>query len=261
MNMHPHVAPIKKQVTVENMRSLPYPYKAGVAISNDAEFMSPEFFEGLMAFLNSTGLTPLGSGLGLEVTSSAFFYSAHPYSFSYFEGAVVGGRETAFAARMEEYLRAGWIDTLHAYGDFDGLGGFQRAHAERTFDVLARMGATLPIYTNHGDSANVQNIGGDAAYHLGDVPGTTAYHTDLLKAHGVRYIWTDSAVTGEPPVARGGLRRFVPTRKTKTAPAFMADWMLRDGNTMQRFVRFRGYRWKRSQHVLIGLSAGQVESV
>jgi hypothetical protein len=249
-------APLKTPASAELVRALPYPYKAGVAISNDAEFMSSEFFEGLMAFLNSTGQTPLGRGLGLEVTSSAFFYSAHPYSFSYFEGAAVGGGKAPFAARMEEYLRAGWIDTLHAYGDFDGVGGFQRAHAERTFDALARMGVTLPIYTNHGDSANVQNIGGDAAYHLGDIPGTPAYHTDLLKTHGARYIWTDSAITGEPPVVCGGWRRLVPRLKAITAPAFMAA-SRREYDAKVRAVPGNG--WKRPQHVLTFLSIGQVE--
>jgi len=222
------------------VRALPYPYKAGVAISNDAEFMSPEFFEGLMAFLNGTGLTPLGTGLGLEVTSSVFFYSAHPYSFSYFEGAGVDGVKTPFASRMEDYLTAGWIDTLHSYGDFDGVGGFTRAHAERTFDALAGMNAVVPIFTNHGDSANIQNIGGDAGYHQGDQPGSIAYHTDLLARHGVRYIWTDTAIIGEPASPRSGWRRFVPRRVAPQSRPLMASWTLRDGNSMTRFMRFRG---------------------
>lgn len=222
------------------VRALPYPYMAGVAISNDAEFMSPEFFEGLMAFLNGTGPTPLGLGLGLEVTSSAFFYSAHPYSFSYFKGATEGSSRTQFATRMEDYLRAGWIDTLHSYGDFDGLGGFVRAHAEQTFDALGRMGVVLPIFTNHGDRANIQNIGGDADYHQGDIPATASYHADLLAEHGVRYIWTDTAIIGESPIPRSGWRRFVPRRTSSPARPFMADWRLRDGHTMKRFMRFRG---------------------
>ncbi len=222
------------------VRKIPYPFQAAVALSNDAEFMSAEFFEGLMAFLNSSMPTPLGKGLGLEVTSSTFFFAAHPYSFSYFNGAAVEDQPSAFAARISDYLQAGWIDTLHAYGDFDGVGGFARAHAERTFDTLNRLGVVVPVFTNHGDSANQQNIGGDAKYHLGDVPGTVCYHTDLLAEHGTRYIWTDTAVIGDPLPQPSGWRRLMPRLKLPPARPFMADWLLRDGRTMQRFIRFRG---------------------
>lgn len=231
---------MKVSLSSSPVRALPYPYRAGIAISNDAEFMSAEFFEGLMAFLNSSGSSPLGIGLGLEVTSSTFFYSAHPYSFSYFEGATVDGRLTPFAGRINDYLKAGWIDTLHAYGDFDGVGGFVRAHAERTFDTLSRLGVVMPIFTNHGDSANRQNIGGDAAYHRGDVGGEVCYHTDLLAAHGTRYIWTDTAVVGENQTQRSGWRRLMPRGVSPPIRPLMVGWQLRDGHTMQRFVRFRG---------------------
>lgn len=232
---------MKNSLSKNLVRALPYPYRAGIAISNDAEFMSPELFEGLMSFLNSSGPTPLGIGLGLEVTSSTFFYSAHPYSFSYFDGAAVDAQPTSFATRMEDYLRTGWIDTLHAYGDFDGVGGFLRAHAERTFDTLSRLGVIMPIFTNHGDSANRQNIGGDAAYHQGDIAGEVCYHTDLLAAHGTRYIWTDTAVIGEEvQPQRNGWRRFLPQGTQPPTRPFIAAWQLRDGHTMQRFMRFRG---------------------
>lgn len=232
--------PMNSDSKMPDVRALPYPYKAGIAISNDAEFMSREFFEGLMAFLNGTGTTPLGGGLGLEVTSSTFFYSAHPYSFSYFQGAGVDGERTPFAPRMEDYLKSGWIDTLHSYGDFDGVGGFVRAHAERTFDALGRMGVVLPIFTNHGDRANIQNIGGDADYHQGDLPDTASYHADLLSDHGVRYVWTDTAIIGESPIPRTGWRTLVPWRTSSPARPFMAALQLRDGHNMQRFMRFRG---------------------
>ncbi len=222
------------------VRPLPYPYQAGVAISNDAEFMSAEFFEGLMAFLNSSGPSPLGVGLGLEVTSSTFFYSAHPYNVSYFEGAEIDGRPAEFAGRLDDYLRAGWIDTLHSYGDFDSVGGFVRLHAERTFETLGRLGVTIPVFTNHGDSANYQNIGGDAPYHRGDLPGEACYHSDLLSAHGTRFIWTDTGVIGDKHAQSRMWRRFLTQAVSPPTPPFMADWQLQDGGTMRRFVRFRG---------------------
>ena len=222
----------------KSVRPLPYPYRAGMAISNDVEFMSPEFFEGLMAFLNSSGPSPLGTGLGLEVTSSTFFYSAHPYNFSYFEGAEVNSKPSYFAARMVDYLRSGWIDTLHAYGDFDCVGGFIRPHAERTFDTLSQLRAIIPVFTNHGDSANCQNIGGDVFYHKGDVPSEACYHSDLLAAHGTRYIWTDTAIVGEQQ--RSGWRQFLSLGASIPTQPFMTSWQLQDGRTMERFARFRG---------------------
>lgn len=222
------------------VRPLPYPYKAGLAISNDAEFMSANFFDGLMAFLNSSKPTPLGNGLNLEVTSSAFFYSAHPYNFSYFRGAKIKGVPTAFAGRMKDYLKSGLIDTLHAYGDFDGVGGFLRGHAERALDTLEQLNVVIPIYTNHGDIANRQNIGGDASYHQGDIPNTPCYHTDLLKLHGTRYIWTDTAIFGEPNEQNIGWKRYISRRSYNQSTPLLTNWKLQDGQNMKRFVRFRG---------------------
>ena len=225
------------------VRKLPFPYHGAIALSNDVEFMSEAFFEGLMSFLNSTNNTPLGQGLGLEVTSSMFFYSAHPYNFSYFEGLEPQGPRTSFANRIDEYLQAGWIDTLHAYGDFDGVGGFVREHAEHTFETLARIGVTIPIYTNHGDSLNRQNIGGDAPYHQGDLSDSMAYHSDLLIRHGTRYIWTDTAVI-EKVKTPLRLRQFIKQSikrmvQSKPSRPLIENWKLQDENIMPRFMRFR----------------------
>lgn len=222
------------------VRPIPFPYKAAIAISNDAEFMSAEFFEALMTFLNGKGKTPFGVGLGLPVSSSVFFYSAHPYNFSYFDGANVDAKRSIFSDRIDHYLKTGLIDTLHAYGDFDTVGGFRREHAERTFAALEEIGVRIPIFTNHGDIANIQNIGGDAFYHRGDVSLDLAYHTDLLDRHGTRFIWTDSAVYGDAPPARQGWRKYFPRRTVSQKVPLLSSVKLRDGNTFLRFQRFRG---------------------
>ena len=78
---------------------------AGLTISNDAEFMSFGFFEVLMEFLNSKNNTPLGLGLGLEVTSSLFHFSANPYNFSVFKNDDYNAPFSTNASRIEDYLK------------------------------------------------------------------------------------------------------------------------------------------------------------
>lgn len=220
------------------IRRLPYPYRGALAIANDAEFLSQPFFETLMAFVNGRGETPWGRGLGLECTSSIFFYSAHNHSMSYFDGTTTGAPRALAADRLADYLKSGWVDTIHAYGAFDRVGGFERAHAERSFEELNRLGVRLRVFTNHGDDKNIQNIGGDAAYHRGDVPDHDAHHTDLLARHGVRHIWTDGMADEYPSRPRGIRRRW----RQKAGFPFLTteDRRMRDGTAFRGFRRFRG---------------------
>lgn len=240
------------------IRALPYPFQGALAISNDIEYFSFEFFEALMAFLNTTRNTSLGAGLGLEVTSSFFFYSAHPYNFSYFAGADWQSHASPQASRIEDYLRAGWIDTNHAYGGFDEVGGFRREHAERCYETLARVSVALRVFTNHGDAANIQNVGTDAAYHRGDVLESPAYHADLMAQNGVRYVWTDSMTSKKEPsmpalaIAASPPKRWRWTRPAQKDPSMdsnvtsaalpgslLNDCVLQDGSRFKGVTRFR----------------------
>ncbi len=220
------------------VRPLPLPFRGALAISNDAEYLQREFLEVLMAYLNTTQLTPWGRGLGLRVTTSAFFFSAPDYNLTYFAGTSAEGRHTADAERMREYLRAGWMDTIHAYGDFDGVGGCTRAHAATVLREIERIGLRLEVFTNHGSTANTQNVGRDAAYHGGDVKSHPSYHADLLERHGVRYVWTDSQVY---PVARGpGLLAAVWRWRHPVPTTTLVPLRLRDGREVLGFQRLRG---------------------
>jgi hypothetical protein len=234
------------------VRSWPYPFQAGVAISNDAEYMSFDFFEELMAFLNTENQTILGQGLGIEFTSSMFHFSANPYNFSVFAGAAPDAKCTKCAHRIDEYLREGWIDTLHAYGDFDHAGGFERAHAVRCLEHLKKIGVSINVFSNHGGVENIQNVGRDASYHRGDHKGHLAYHTDLWKEMGIRYAWTDSMVTHSlkpsPQTIRqrlGSLRR---SFMRDTAGGYFKAHdsgvlkiiRLNDDLNVEGFLRFRG---------------------
>lgn len=175
-------------------RKLPYPYRGCLSISNDIEFFDFNFFETLMSFFNSDKQTALGKGLNLEITSSLFFYTVNHHTFSYFEGSKYNANLSQQASRLNNYLKNAWIDANHAYGDFDGVGGFTRDHALRCYEQLDKLGVNLPIFTNHGGIENIQNVGNDAEYHYGDLVDNSAYHADLMQEHGVDFIWTDSLI-------------------------------------------------------------------
>ncbi|WP_414661013.1 hypothetical protein [Horticoccus sp. 23ND18S-11] len=220
------------------IRPLPFPYRGAVAISNDAEYLDFEFFETLMRFLNTRQSTALGPGLGLRVTSSMFFFSARDYNFSYFAGDRPDAPRSRVADRIDSYLKAGWIDTIHAYGDFDGVGGCSRDHAIAAFRALEISGARPEVFSNHGGVDNAQNIGADAAYHRGDVLGDLAYHADLLTEHGVRYVWTDSLVISETPAT--GWKAALKRQWAPPDPGLLVPVRLQDGREFIGFRRFRG---------------------
>jgi len=171
-----------------SLRKLPYPYRAALAICSDIDnTASSEIFLELMKFLNTEQMTRLGKGLGLEIGSSCWLYNGTSFpQLTYFEG--LSDKPSAFAARCRELWRSGHIDTLHTYGDFDE-GGFKREYAEKGLAELGRHGARLPVWVDHGNWNNLQNLG-RFDFQFGADPAQEAYHFDLLQAYGVRYIWS-----------------------------------------------------------------------
>jgi len=232
----------------ELVRRWPYPYTAGLSISNDIEYMSLEFFQVLMEFLNTENETSLGKGVGLSISSSVFFFNFRDYNFSYFDGLAPDAPNSQNAHVIRDYIESGWIDTIHAYGDFDWVGGFCREHAERVLVELSQYGLRVPIFTNHGTVDNVQNIGMDVGYHQGDVLGGEAYHADLLSSMGIKYVWTDSLVTWREldktrlEKVKGlakGVRNWVKGIKNRDDTQLIQDVPLNDGSFVKGFLRFR----------------------
>ncbi|KQC12582.1 MAG: hypothetical protein APR63_10645 [Desulfuromonas sp. SDB] len=218
------------------LRKIPYPYLGALSISNDIELMRMDFFEELMKFLNTNRKTLLGDGLNLEVTSSLFFFSVNPYNFSYFSSGYPKFTKSQYASRLNEYLKSKLIDTNHSYGDFDGKGGFIREYAVQCYNILNEIGVELKIFTNHGGEENNQNIGKDALYHLGDVKESKAYHADLMKKHGVQYVWTDSCILSEKKERFNYF--FIPLKNSKRKN-ILEDIELQDGSKFKSFIRFR----------------------
>lgn len=188
----------------ENIRELPYPYKTLVAISSDVEYSSVDFLDYFLPFLNTKDATPLGRGLGLAFASSVFFYSNTHNHASLFDGLGLDAPLSRESSRLFEYIKCGLIDTNHAFGDFNDSVLFTREHALKAYELIDKHNLKLPIFTIHGNGnlkAMRQNVG-FLPYHLGSVVGSEAYHTDLFRKYGGKYIWTDDWVD-EPLLSIG----------------------------------------------------------
>lgn len=201
---------------------LPYPdpFRAAVALSNDCEFMDAEATRAIFRLLNDR------NGLALESANSLFFFTTHALchsSISYFEGT--SGKESADAPWLREMVKAGYIDTIHAYGDFDA-GGFERRHAEQVAEACARHGLSFANFTNHGSDRNIQNLGhtGLVGYQHGDDPASPAYHLDLTRQLGFRYGWVDNGLVADPAQTDG----------------LLYDATARDGSSLRLMRRYRG---------------------
>ena len=221
------------------IRRLPYPYRGALTIANDAEFLSLPYFETLMTFVNGRAERHRGAAVWAS--------SAHRASSSIRRIPIPCRFSTA--CRREVRTRQ-WQNDLRTTSSQDGstrsmptapstgLAVFERAHAERSFEELNRLGVRLGVFTNHGDDKNIQNIGGDAAYHRGDVPDHEAHHTDLLARHGVRHIWSDSMADEYRPGPKGIRQRW---RQRAGFPFLTTeDRKMRDGTAFRGFRRFRG---------------------
>ncbi|MCL2059530.1 MAG: hypothetical protein FWH01_10840 [Oscillospiraceae bacterium] len=206
------------------LRDFPYPYSAMAALINDCDNTTPRSFERYHRFLNTRGETIYGPGLGLDISDSFFAYtSASDYNLvmTFFLGADPGARKDA--RRIERYIRCGWIDAMHTYGDFsapdgaggagsaedgDGVGGvedaggaggepvgFSRELGAAAYASLRRDGIYPIVWTDHGNEGNVQNFGSygpgaSSRYKLGDLPRAgERYHTDFTVPGGVKYVW------------------------------------------------------------------------
>ncbi len=269
--------------TVEKVkiRPFPYPYKAALAICNDLDCITS--FQELKAIhdvLNGRKETPCGPGLGLEIGDSFHFYSVHPEqddSLSYFEGT--GTKIAGHAAALREGIEAGLLDTLHTWGNFSQKGGFFRRHAERALKELDRYNLRVPVWTNHGDIHNFQNIGRSDS--LGDLPARSSqrgnrsevleYHLDLTRRAGVRYVWVKelTRIVGqerslEPEdwlenginLGRNMIRGFIKRDQGAGAsqPFQISNQLLRpktfrDGSVLYEILRFGSFLQDGSDHL------------
>lgn len=182
------------------LRRFPAPYRAMLAISNDIDLTSIHRLRNVFRFVNTREDTPMGPGLGMDFANSMWMYKApteipgfgrrFAHEIAYFADRS-GNTVSPYADELVAYAKAGWIDTLHSYGNFTRASKtgetFERRHAERAINEMARRGIAPTIWTNHGDVDNRQNLG-DAPHMQGADPSSPAYHADLIAAAGMKFI-------------------------------------------------------------------------
>ena len=160
-----------------SIRRIPYPYRAMLAICSDLdETPDRHVYLESMRFLNTTGITAMGQGIGLEVGNTIYF-DMPPDQFSYWN------TDDAGRAMIQAMIKSGHIDCLHSFGDL----ATTRAHAERALDELSRHDCSLRVWIDHGVAPS--NFGRDIMRGKGDVTGSDAYHADLTCEFGIKYVW------------------------------------------------------------------------
>lgn len=160
-----------------SFRHIPYPYRAVLAISSDLDETPNQhaYFE-TMRYLNTTELTLMGQGVGLEVGNSIYF-DMHAGQFSYWNTDDRG------RAVIRSLIQSGHIDSLHSYGDL----ATTRAHAERALAELSKYSCALDVWIDHGIAPS--NFGKDIMRGQGDIIDSDVYHADLTTGFGIKYVW------------------------------------------------------------------------
>lgn len=188
-----------------SVRTYPFPYRAAFAMSNDPDSMSLDAFFDWHGFVNGTGPTSYGDGLGLEIGDAFWIYAAQSYVPSLFKGNPFDEVhvEGPAVSMITELGRLGWLDTLHSFGNW--LERFarpgrefvmRRDQIERGLEYLDRINVRPYVYTNHSGSPS--NVGGPwAFYQKADDPQHPLYCLDILKQFGFKYHWIDACVQFE----------------------------------------------------------------
>mgnify|MGYP001558783130 FL=1 len=225
----------------------------------------------------------MGPGVGLEIGDSFWMYAAGPHPeqrLAYFDG--LEPREGPWAGMIRDFIRAGFLDCLHTYGDFHQYGGFRRELAVQGVRQFHDQGLRLDVWTNHGDRHNFQNI--DEPWSLGDVMHTRSangeafqtveYHMDLTRALGIVFCWRSVDLTQVWGQGRPLGPADVMTRERLRHPRTHLRWLrrqlregwgadganallkpvqLRDGSSLISFARYGRFSQDRAddlEHVL-----------
>lgn len=234
-----------------DLRPFPFPYRAAIALCNDADLITPESFDRLRRFLNSPEETEWGPGLALETGGSFFMFRSpdSPNRFTVFDA--LSDRITDEGERILDYARSGLLDVLHTYGCFTQRSHFDRQLAERALDVLRSYDVKLKTWVNHGPPTNIQCVG-DRPEWEGDTPGSAAYHADLTVDYGIRWLWTGAETTdsiARDPLHGDGRERLTLSQLhapmigfegTNGGAALAEPYVLNDGQRVRRFYRYSG---------------------
>lgn len=223
------------------VRRFPYPFRSMLAISSDTDRTTITRFRNIHRFLNTLEDTPIGPGVGLDIADSLWVFSnemttlAEPRDLALNVGNGPS-RPHPQADEFAFYARAGWVDTLHTYGNYStstAESQFERRQAEIALAELEARDLFFAVWVNHGSRTNTQNFGNPRASEMqGDHPGSRSYHTDLLLDYGVRFAWNH-------------LHGTTPGLESPLAPM-----RLRDGQSLWGFARFTAIRGPEATDVI-----------
>ena len=179
------------------IRKFPYPYKAMLSITSDCDSTTVESFERMHKFLNTFEDTAYGPGLGLDIADSFFVYDGSDKGVRLMSFSLGLDASTHLDANdIKKYYDAGWIDSIHAFGDFSNEEEltFKRALAEDAWRQLNGSYMEPAVWIDHGTVTNVQNFGAyslfnSSRYQQGDNPKSPYYHTDITLGNSIKYAW------------------------------------------------------------------------
>jgi len=167
------------------LRKFPYPYKAAMAICSDIDGTTTvnEFLE-IHKFLNSKEMTSMGRGVGLEIGDSFMMYASSTCAFSYYSA------NPANARVIKRFIKSGYIDFMHSYGEKPD---FTRKDAIEAIKELTENGCKVDVWVDH--ATTVDNLGDDRTFGLGDHRDSSAYHSDITLAYGIKFVWLGRITT------------------------------------------------------------------
>lgn len=169
------------------VRPFPFPYRAMVAICSDLDLTpTADVYLESMRYLNTTGETLYGTGVGLEIGNSIYFDmpAGHVSYWNVDDGT---------QARIRTLIKSRHIDCLHSFGDL----ATTRARAATALEELDRHGCRMRVWVDHAVAPS--NFGSDRMAGAGDVVGSPVFHADLTCAFGIEYVWLGrvTSVTGQ----------------------------------------------------------------
>ncbi len=222
------------------LRQFPYPFKAAYTIASDVD--DNESTAELIHI--HTKISSKKNGYGLEMGDSFWMYNelkelmkdslydihsfykkfSGPIPFmgiSIFDG--LSNKQSKDAEVIEDYIRRGYIDALHSYGQF-GEDVFEREYAVKAIKYLNDNNIKFDVWIQHGGHENTNNVG-PWAWQLGDNPGCKEYHTDLTVPYGVKHYWT-----GQMTHCIGQNGNFNTETFVKTFVEWLQDFYINNGS-------------------------------
>jgi hypothetical protein len=253
-------------------RRFPYPYKALLAISSDADATSPWEFIRIHRFLNTLtpGIPYYGDGVGLDIGDSFFFknisnnglnvcdpcydYRDEQTWLDEFGGKRARVRNPARARDpatgelvfqhgskfIEKYIRCGWIDVLHG-GDGNwaedafrlGATDWRRVDGQHYMEWIARTGLKIDTFSNHSTVSSDFGVSNERP--------TAKKPQSIGDVPGSTAYWADYA-------RQAGIKfywSYIPNewaayRKTFGIDNLLVPATFRDGNKFWHFSRYSG---------------------